>query len=256
MEKCEINVKDRVAVVTGGAQGIGKVIAKCLAEAGARVVVADLNPPAGEAGSHGLKFIRTDITNPDSVAAMAKQTVSSFGSIDILMNNAGIMYKSLVEGIDIEQWSRVLAVNVTGAVICTGAVVPHMKKQMWGRIVNMSSMQAFLGSPTYSAYTASKAALSGLTRVWAAELAAYNVTVNALCPSYAETPMMENSVARMAREKNISREEALARFVEPIPQKRILKTEEIAFAVLYLCSPLARGVTGHDLVIAAGMVMH
>jgi NAD(P)-dependent dehydrogenase (short-subunit alcohol dehydrogenase family) len=256
VEKCEINVENRVAVVTGGAQGIGGVIAECLAKAGARVVVADLNAPEGEARHKGPKFIRTDITNPESVSSMVNDMVSSFGGVDILVNNAGIMYKSLVEGIDFEQWNQLLSVNVTGAVICTAAVVPHMKKQMWGRIVNMSSMQAFLGSPTYSAYTASKAGLSGLTRVWAAELAPYNITVNALCPSYAETPMMERSVAQMAREKNISKEEALARFVEPIPQKRILKAEEIAFAVLYLCSPLARGVTGHDMVIAAGMVMH
>ncbi len=256
MEKCEIDVKGRVAVVTGGSQGIGRMIVESLAAAGANVIVADVSPLAGDAGHSGVSCIRTDVTDPASVADMVKETVSAHGKIDILVNNAGVMYKSLVEDIDIEQWNRVMTINVTGAVVCTGAVVPHMKKQQWGRIVNMSSMQAFLGSPTYSAYTASKAGLSGLTRVWAAELAPYKVTVNALCPSFVKTPMMDGSVARMAGEKNISKEEALARFVEPIPQKRILDPEEIAFSILFLCSPLARGITGHDMVIAAGMVMH
>ena len=146
--------------------------------------------------------------------------------------------------------------TIANTAMLGGMMVPEMKKQMWGRIINMSSMQAFMGSPTYSAYTASKAALSGLTRVWAAELAPFQVTVNAICPSFVETPMMAASIDRLAREKSISTEAAMAHFTAPIPQKRILQPEEIAFSALFLSSPLAQGVTGHDLVVAAGCVMH
>jgi NAD(P)-dependent dehydrogenase (short-subunit alcohol dehydrogenase family) len=187
---------------------------------------------------------------------MAEKTLAVYGRIDILVNNAGIIYKSDIENIEIESWQRLLDVNLTGAVLCTRAVVPEMKKQMWGRIINMSSMQAFMGTPAYSAYTASKAGLSGLTRVWAAELAPFQVTVNAICPSYVETPMMAASIDRLAREKSISTEAAMAHFTAPIPQNRILQPEEIAFSALFLSSPLAQGVTGHDLVVAAGCVMH
>lgn len=186
---------------------------------------------------------------------MMQETLKAFGKIDILVNNAGIMYKSLIEGLDIESWKRVLEVNVTGAVICTREVVPEMKKRNWGRIINISSMQAMLGSPTYSAYTASKAALSGLTRVWAAELAPYQITVNAICPSYVETPMLEKALAKFAEDKGITQQEAAAQFLNPIPQKRFLKPEEIAFSIFFLSSTLAQGITGHDLLVAAGYVM-
>ncbi len=261
MQNFQIDVKDRVVIVTGGSQGIGRSIVQAFVSSGAKVLVADiaapadLDQPAGFSEGNSI-FVKTDITMNSSVAAMAEKALSVYGKIDILVNNAGIIYKADIENLDIEGWQRLLDVNLTGAVLCTRAVVPEMKKQMWGRIINMSSMQAFMGSPTYSAYTASKAALSGLTRVWAAELAPFQVTVNAICPSFVETPMMAASIARSAREKSISTEEARAHFTAPIPQKRILQPEEIAFSALFLSSPLAQGVTGHDLVVAAGCVMH
>ena len=261
MQDLQIDVKDRVVIVTGGSQGIGRSIVQAFVSSGAKVLVADLAAPvdldqdAGFSEGNSI-FVKTDVTMGSSVTAMVEQGLSVFGKIDILVNNAGIIYKANIENIEIESWQRLLDVNLTGAVACTKAVVPEMKKQMWGRIINMSSMQAFMGSPTYSAYTASKAALSSLTRVWAAELAPFQVTVNAICPSFVETPMMAASIARLAREKSISTEDARVHFTAPIPQKRILQPEEIAFSALFLSSPLARGVTGHDLVVAAGCVMH
>ena len=161
-----------------------------------------------------------------------------------------------MEQIDLERWKEVLEVNLTGPMVCTRAVVPLMKAQRWGRVINMSSMQALIGTPTYSAYSATKAAVSELTKVWAAELAPHGITVNAICPSYVETPMMERSVARVAAEQGIDTAAALARFLESIPQGRLLRREEIAFHAIYLASSLAEGVTGHDLVVAAGMVLH
>jgi 3-hydroxybutyrate dehydrogenase len=261
MQDLQIDVKDRVVIVTGGSQGIGRSIVQAFVSSGAKVLVADMAAPADLDQAAGFLegnsiFVETDITLNSSVTAMVEQALNVYGKIDILVNNAGIIYKADIENIEIESWQRLLDVNLTGAVSCTKAVVPEMKKQMWGRIINMSSMQAFMGSPTYSAYTASKAALSGLTRVWAAELAPFQVTVNAICPSFVETPMMAASIARLAREKSISTEDARAHFTAPIPQKRILQPEEIAFSALFLSSPLAQGVTGHDLVVAAGCAMH
>ena len=261
MQHPQIDVKDRVVIVTGGSRGIGQSLVQAFICAGAKVVVADIDAPADFDHSIGYSkenmiYVETDVTRSSSVAALAEKTIGVYGNIDILVNNAGIIYKSDVENIEIESWQQVMDVNLTGAVLCTKAVVPELKKQKWGRIINLSSMQAFLGTPTYSAYTASKAALSGLTRVWAAELAPFGVTVNAICPSFVETPMMEASITRLAQEKNISNEEAIAHFTAQIPQGRILRPEEISFSALYLSSPLAQGVTGHDLVVAAGCVMH
>jgi NAD(P)-dependent dehydrogenase (short-subunit alcohol dehydrogenase family) len=255
-----IDVRDKTAIVTGGAKGIGWAIAEAFASCGAKVMIADLES-SGEAdlrvkasgGRMALKL--TDITNLVSVREMVDETQRLFGGVHILVNNAGVMYKSLIEDLDIEQWQRLLDVNLTGAAICTKVVAPIFKKQNWGRIINISSMQAMLGSPTYTAYTASKAGLSGLTRVWAAELAPCQITVNALCPSFAETPMLKAALQKFALENNISVQEAADRFLEPVPLKRFLKPEEIAFCALFLASPLAQSITGHDLLVAAGRVM-
>jgi 3-hydroxybutyrate dehydrogenase len=254
-----IDVQDKVAIVTGGAQGMGRTFVKAFLSSGAQVVVADIAAQPELEGQKDLKgkirSIPTDITNPASVHKMMEETLKAFGKVDILVNNAGIMHKSPIDLLDIDNWKRVMEVNVTGAVICTREIVPEMKKRNWGRIINISSMQAMLGSPTYSAYTASKAALSGLTRVWAAELAPYQITVNAICPSYVETPMLEKALAKFAQDKGITLQEATALFLDPIPQKRFLKPEEIAFSILFLSSPLAQGITGHDLLVDAGYVM-
>ena len=258
----QIDVQDKVAIVTGGAQGMGRTFVEAFISSGAQVIIADIAVPPEEETPQEFKYLKkkflaipTDITDPASVHKMVQETLDTFGKIDILINNAGIMYKAPIEVLDIESWKRVLEVNVTGAVICTREVVPEMKKRNWGRIINMSSMQAMLGSPTYSAYTASKAALSGLTRVWAAELAPHQITVNAICPSYVETPMLEKALAKFAKDKGITQQEAAVQFLNPIPQKRFLKPEEIAFSILFLSSPLAQGITGHDLLVAAGNVM-
>jgi NAD(P)-dependent dehydrogenase (short-subunit alcohol dehydrogenase family) len=257
MDGYNLDVRDKVAIVTGGSQGIGSTISAALVQCGARVVAADIEIPRRSAPSDSsVMFLQTDVTDPESVAQTIQETVKVFGGIDILVNNAGIIYKSPIEDLDLGSWKRVVDVNLTGPVIVTKAVVPELKKRKWGRIVNLSSMQALIGTPTYSAYSATKAGLSELTRVWAAELAPFGITVNAICPSYVETPMMERSLEQLSLERGISKEEALEYFLQPIPQKRLLKPQEIAFIVLFLCSPLAAGITGHDLVVAAGMVMH
>jgi 3-hydroxybutyrate dehydrogenase len=147
-------------------------------------------------------------------------------------------------------------INVTGTMLCAKAVVPEMKANRWGRIINLSSMQAFMGSPQYSAYTASKAAVIGLTRVWAMELVTYHITVNAICPSFVRTPLLEGAMKSLQQRENLTDEETMERFVSQVPQGRVLEPEEIAFAALFLSSPLAQGITGSSLAIAAGCLLY
>jgi NAD(P)-dependent dehydrogenase (short-subunit alcohol dehydrogenase family) len=255
-----IEVKDRVAMITGGARGIGLAIARGFLEHGAVVHLVDLDP-AGEQvdqlhRSGPLYAHRGDVTAPASIQACVEKIVQTSGRIDILVNCAGIIYKDLVEDLDVAAWQRVMDINVTGTMLAARAVVPIMKEKRWGRIINIASMQALMGTPRYSAYTASKAAVRGLTRVWAMELVPYNITVNDLCPSFARTPLLDGAVEKLRQTEGISLEEAKERFIGLVPQKRFLEPDEIAFTALFLSSPLAQGITGSSIAIAAGCVLY
>ncbi len=243
----------RVALVTGAAQGIGRAIAHALAEAGANVIAADLVPGSGGAG---LSPLALDVTDEAAVARAVAEIETRQGSLDVLVNNAGIIDKAPVESIDLAQFRRVLEVNVVGAVACAKHVLPGMKRRGFGRIVNLASMQVFLGTPEYSAYSASKAALASLTRVWAAEAVAHGVTVNALYPGFVLTPMGERLIAKTVREQGVDREEAIRRITAPVPIRRFIEPREVAAAALYLTSPLAGAVTGAGIVIDGGVSMH
>ena len=206
--------------------------------------------------SGSLHVHRGDVTIPASIQACVEEIVRVSGRIDILVNCAGIIYKDLVENLDVAAWQRVMDINVTGTMLAARAVVPIMKEKRWGRIINISSMQALMGTPQYSAYTASKAAVIGLTRVWAMELVSYNITVNDLCPSFVRTPLLERAVETLGQTEGISLEEAKERFVGLVPQRRFLEPEEIAFAALFLSSKWAQGITGSSIAIAAGCVLY
>jgi NAD(P)-dependent dehydrogenase (short-subunit alcohol dehydrogenase family) len=130
-----------------------------------------------------------------------------------------------------------------------------MKRHRWGRIINMSSMQAFMGTATYSAYAVSKAGIHALTRVWARELVEYNATANSICPSFAHTPMGDAFIRRTAAQRGVTEKEAMEFILAPVPQKRFIEPAEIAFTALFLCQELARGITGSAILVDAGMVM-
>jgi NAD(P)-dependent dehydrogenase (short-subunit alcohol dehydrogenase family) len=250
-----LDLTGRVALVTGGSGGIGEAIVANLLKAGAKVVVADLRLEMRSGAAEPL-FIETDVIDENSVRKCSLEVLDKYGRIDILVNNAGIMYKDFIDDLDMGRWRKLLEVNLTGPTICTKIIAPIMKHQKWGRIINTSSVQAYLATPKYSAYTASKAALSQLTKVWATELAPFHITVNALCPSYVRTPMMEKTIKTTQETKQITREEAIALLVEPILQKRLLEPDEIAFWVTVLCSEQAKGLTGADIAVSGGWVLH
>ncbi|MCB2216302.1 MAG: SDR family oxidoreductase [Desulfobulbaceae bacterium] len=255
--KYQIDVSGVGVIITGASKGIGQALAHGFSECGARVINADLRPPEpphDEVLLQNIEYIETDITNFGDVQKMVEKAAIKH-PINVLINNAGVIYKALAEQMDMAQWDHVLKVNLTGPMNCAKAVIPHLKKQQSSRIINLCSMQSFLGTPTYGAYTATKSALSGLTRVWAKELAEFGVTVNGICPSFVDTPMLKNAIQKFADEHDISFDDAYKTFIEPVPQKRVLQPEEIVFLSLFLSSPLAQSITGQNILATGGMVL-
>jgi NAD(P)-dependent dehydrogenase (short-subunit alcohol dehydrogenase family) len=246
--KTDFSLEGKVALVTGAAKGNGKAIADYLASLGAEVERTDVAPAEGMRGM--------DVTDEDSVRDGMAAVCRARGRIDILVNNAGIINKALIEDLNLDDWRKLMDVNLTGAVICTKHAARHMKEHNRGRIINISSVQAYISSDTYSAYAASKAALSHLTHLWAKELAPWNITVNALCPSYVDTPMMANTIGVWAQKLNCSREQALEHLLAPIPGKRLLKPEELGYWTAVLSTDMGSGLTGANIAVSCGWLLH
>ena len=248
------NLSEQVAIVTGAAQGNGMAIANALHDAGALVAATDLFF-SDDCKLHGdIEKIIMDVTNENNVEEIFYALYKKLGRIDILINNAGVIYKEFIDNINVSEFKKVIDVNLIGTVICTKHAVKYMKKNNYGKIVNISSSQAFLRTKTYSAYSASKTAVTHLTRIWGNELAKFGIIVNALCPSFVMTPMMENSILQKSKQLNIDRNSAINSFVEDIPLKRILSTDEISNWVVALCSKLSDSTTGNNFSITGGQV--
>jgi len=208
----------------------------------------------GQAHPGRYLFVKTDLEQEERVSAAAQETVKQFGGIDCLVNNAGIIAKQEVDQIDVQTFDKLYRINIRGAVLAAKYVVPYLKKSGRGRIINMSSVQAAIGMETYTPYTYTKAALSGITRVWALELAAWGITANALCPGWANTEMTrKNLVERMAQLHGLPTEQARDLILSYVPQRRLINPEEIALAAIYLASPLAGAVNGMELFLDAGV---
>ena len=247
------------AVITGGGRGIGAAVARLLAEAGAAVVVAarsrdQLDAVAAElrGEGHEAHAVACDVADPESVAALRQAAETELGTVDILVNNAGIAASEPLEKIRLEDWNRIQAVNSTGTFLCTQAFLPAMAKRGWGRVVNVASVAGKAGAPYISAYAASKHAVVGFTRAVAAEVARTEVTVNAVCPGYVETDMAAMAVDRIVEKTDLTPEQAHDALARMSPQRRVLEVAEVAYQVLALCDPRARGVTGQALVLDGG----
>jgi 3-oxoacyl-[acyl-carrier protein] reductase len=245
-------LKDRTAFITGAASGIGRAIAETFAENGAKVAIADVdleaaNRVAGEIRAAGGEAIavQADVSSPESVAAALDAAVKTFGGIDILVNNAGICPMRAFEEIPLDEWNRVLAVNLTGAFICAQAATPYLKKSGRGRIINIGSVAGRIGGISVSAhYSVSKAGVMCLTKVLAKALAGHGITANSISPGTIETALTADWTPET---KENLRQQA--------PLRRLGRPEEVAAAALYLASDGASYVTGATLDVNGGIVM-
>jgi 3-hydroxybutyrate dehydrogenase len=249
-------MRGRAAIVTGAASGIGRAIATDLAAQGARVLFADLNAEEGERIAADLPtaaFQRADIANQADCEALVARGVRDFGGVDILVNNAGLQHVAPVEEFPVETWERLVRIMLFGAFYLTRAALPHMYAKRWGRIVNIASVHGLVASPYKSAYVAAKHGLVGFTKTVALEAAEKGVTVNAVCPSYVRTPLVEKQIADQAKVHGIS-EDAVVRdiMLAPAAIKRLLEPSEVAAYVRFLCSDEASGITGATQVIDLG----
>jgi 3-hydroxybutyrate dehydrogenase len=249
-------LKDKSALVTGAASGIGHAIAVDLAAHGASVLLADLNAGAGMAASKaipGSLFMRADVSSRADCRALVDRATAEWGGVDVLVNNAGFQQVSPIEEFPEDRWEQLVRVVLFGAFYLTKYAIPHMYEKGWGRIVNISSLHGLVASPYKSAYISAKHGLNGLTKTVALEAADKGVTVNAVCPSYVRTPLVEKQIADQARVNRIS-EEAVVRdiMLAPAAIKRLLEPEEVAAYVSFLCSDAAAGITGAEQLIDCG----
>jgi len=246
-----MNVKDRVAFITGASQGIGRACGLVLAEGGARVVLGARNTEKLAQVAEDVRKLRAevlavslDVSNEDSVKAAFEAAQAKFERLDILVNNAGIVRDQLALRMKRADWDAVLATNLTGAHLCIQQVLPGMIRRRWGRIINLTSVTAQAGAPGQANYVAAKAGLIGLTKALAIEVASRNITVNAVSPGFIDTPMTQP----LPEER---KQELLAR----IPLGRMGTDREVAWAVRFLASDEAAYITGHVLDVNGGLYL-
>jgi 3-hydroxybutyrate dehydrogenase len=255
-------LQNRVAVVTGGGRGIGRAVALDLARAGAAVAVAartqaDVDAVAAEVRGLGGRAaaVRADVSRVEDVRALFAQARAELGPVDILVSGAGIAPSSTLVKTTDETWHQVLETNLSGPFYCLREALPDMAARGWGRVVNVASIAARAGAPYISAYAASKHGLLGLTRCAALEVATKGVTVNAVCPGYVDTPMVDQGIQRIVEKTGIDPAVARRHLEEMSPQKRMYTVEEVSALVLFLCGEAARGINGQALTIDGGSVM-
>jgi NAD(P)-dependent dehydrogenase (short-subunit alcohol dehydrogenase family) len=252
-------LRGRGAVVTGGGRGIGAAVARALAEAGARVLVAARSADQLEKTAEALReagheawSAACDVTDETEVERLARSAAERLGVVDILVQSAGMAFSAPLHRMTLAEWETIFRVNVTATFLCTRAFLPGMVERGWGRVVHVASVAGLSGARYISAYAASKHAVVGFTRSVAAEVAPSGVTVNSVCPGYVDTTMTRESVARIAAKTGRSEAEALAAVLAANPQGRLIEPEEVARAVTWLCEEETRGVNGRAIVIDGG----
>ena len=244
----------RVALVTGAASGIGRSIARAFADGGARVLVSDVMDTGHRVAEElGGSFLKADLSSMAEVRALAKRATEVGGRVDILVNNAGFQHVAPVEEFSEETWARMVQVMLIAPFQLTRWVLPGMKERGWGRIINISSIHGLVASPYKSAYVSAKHGLLGLTKTVALEAGGYGVTVNAICPTYVRTPLVEDQIEDQARTRGISTDDVIENvLLEPAAIKRLVEPDEVADLALYLASEKARSITGAAYTIDLG----
>ncbi len=255
-------LKGKTALVTGSTSGIGLAYARALAEQGANVTINGFGDAAaiekersGIEKGFGVKasYSPADMTKPAEIAAMVQTAEKTFGSLDILINNAGIQYVSPIEEFPVEKWDQIIAINLSSAFHTIRAAVPGMKSRKWGRIINTASAHSLVASPFKAAYVSAKHGLAGLTKTVALEVATFGITANCISPGYVWTPLVEKQIpdtmkARGMTAEQVKRDVLLA----AQPTKEFVTVEEVAALAIYLCSDVAKAITGANLSIDGG----
>ncbi len=251
-----IDLSGKSAIVTGAASGIGRAIAQDLTAHGACVLLADLNADQGAAVASDLPralFQRCDVTSNDDCHALIDRAVREWGGVDILVNNAGVQHVAPVEEFPEDRWELLIRILLIAPFVLTRAAIPHMYAKGWGRIINMSSIHGVVASPYKSAYVAAKHGLIGFTRTIALEAGDKGVTVNAICPSYVRTPLVERQIDDLAVANKISREDVVEQIMlAPSARKKLLEPSDVAALATFLCSDAAAGITGSTQLIDNG----
>lgn len=257
-------LKGKTAIVTGSTSGIGQGMARALAKAGANVMLNGLGKPEDiereraamekETGSK-IAFNGADMTKPEQIAKLIEETKSTFGSVDIIVNNAGVQHVAPIDEFPPEKWDLIIAINLTSAFHMTRLALPHMKSAGWGRIINLASAHALVASPFKSAYVAAKHGLAGMTKTVALEVAEKNITVNAICPGYVKTPLVEGQIADTAKARGMTEQQVISDVILGAqPTKKFTTVEQIGDMAVFLCSDAAENITGTMLQIDGGWV--
>ena len=252
-------LQNRHAVVTGGGQGIGAAIARRLVALGANVTVVGRTLKTVQALASEqpdqLHAVSADVSDARQVQAAFASARQRFGAVSILVNNAGQASSAPFLKTDAVLWNQMLAVNLTGTLLCTQAAVPDMLAGGWGRVVNIASTAGLAGYAYVAAYCAAKHGVIGLTRALALEFAKKGLTVNAVCPGYTETDIVRDSIANVVAKTGRTEAQARAEFTAGNPQGRLVQAEEVADTVVWLCGPAASAITGQSIAVCGGELM-
>jgi len=255
-------LRGKAAIVTGSTSGIGLGIARAFAAAGINVMLNGFGEKSeiertrrDVAETHGVKaaYSAADMSKPADIARMVADALSAFGAVDVLVNNAGIQHVEAIETFPLEKWDQIIAINLSSAFHATRAVVPAMKARKWGRIINVASAHALVASPFKSAYVAAKHGVLGLTKTVALETAEHGITVNAICPGYVLTPLVQKQIPETAKARGITEEQVVKDvLLHAQPTRKFVTTEQLGALAVFLASDAAASITGTALPVEGG----
>ena len=253
-------MNEKAALITGAASGIGLALSRDLAQQGYTILLTDANLSAAQNAAEQLlaegykaEAHKLDVTSDADISELMTSVQRSHYELPLLVNNAGIQYVSKLEDFPVDRWRLINNVLLVGPAMLTRAVLPLMRQQNFGRIINVGSIHALVASKHKSAYVAAKHGLLGFSKVVALETADQNITINTICPSYVKTPLVEMQIANQAKENGISEEDVINKIMlEPMPKKSFIEMDELIGAMNYLVSNAARNMTGHELVLDGG----
>jgi 3-hydroxybutyrate dehydrogenase len=257
-------LKSKTAVITGSTSGIGLAYAKALAAEGANVVINGFGKPddiekerSAIESRFGVRatYSSADMTRPDQIAGMIDQAATTFGAVDILINNAGVQHVAPIEDFPVETWDQIIAINLSAAFHAIRAVIPVMKKAGWGRIISTASAHSLVASPFKSAYVTAKHGIAGLTKTAALELAIHKITCNCISPGYVWTPLVEHQIPDTMKARNLTRDQVINDvLLHSQPTKEFVTPEQVAASAVFLCSDAAAQITGANISVDGGWV--